>query len=87
LTHRVDDKHSTGWPTVRRLFDFEQAADFCGVPVEEIWRRIRSGELRVYHLGNGRIRIDEADLLASSEPRELKWQGPWQRQREAWRSN
>ena len=73
MTDRVEDEHAAGWPTVRRLFDIQQAADFAEVPVGEISYQIRSGKLRVYHLGDGRARIDEADLIASVEPRELEW--------------
>jgi hypothetical protein len=73
VTDRLEDKHSTGWPTVRRLFDITQAADFVGVPVQEICRRIRIGALKAYHLGAGRVRIDEADLLSDTQPRELEW--------------
>lgn len=73
MTDRVEDKHATGWPTVRRLFDFEQAAHFAGVPVQEIHYQIRIGKLQVYRFGGGRVRIDEVDLLASIEPRELEW--------------
>ena len=73
MTDRLEKKHAAGWPTVRRLFDIEQAAEVAQEPLEEIWRRIKSGELRVYHLGGGRVRIDEVDLLASIEPRELEW--------------
>jgi hypothetical protein len=73
VTDRVEDKHSTGWPTVRRLFSIEQAADFAGVPIQEISYQIRMGKLQVLHLGAGRIRIDEADLIANMQPRELEW--------------
>jgi hypothetical protein len=73
LTDRLENKHGTGGPTVRRLFDITQAADFAGVPIQEICCQIRFGKLKVYHLGGGRVRLDEADLLASIEPRELEW--------------
>jgi hypothetical protein len=73
VTDRLEDKHTTGRPTVRRLFDIQQAADVAEQPVGEICRRIRNGELKAYHLGAGRVRIDEADLLASIQPRELEW--------------
>jgi hypothetical protein len=73
VADRLSDKDQTGWPTVRRLYTVQQAADVAEEPIEEICRRIRSGELKAYHLGNGRIRIDEADLLANIEPRELAW--------------
>ena len=73
MTDRLKDKHTTGWPTVRRLFDIEQAADFAGLPVGEICYQIRIGKLKVYHLGGGRVRIDEADLIANIPPRELEW--------------
>jgi excisionase family DNA binding protein len=73
VTDTLSDKDQTGWPTVRRLYTVQQAADATEEPIEEICRRIRSGELKVYHLGGGRVRIDEADLLANIEPRELEW--------------
>lgn len=73
MTDRLEHKRTTGWPTVRRLFGFEQAADFIGVPVGEIRRRIRTGKLNVYHLGGGRVRIDEADLIANIPSQELEW--------------
>ena len=73
MTDKVEDKHATGWPTVRKLFDVQQAADFAGVPVQEIWFQIRIGKLQVYLLGGGRVRIDEADLIAKIPPRELEW--------------
>ena len=73
VTNRLSDKDGASWPTVRRLFDIEQAADFARVPVQEIHYQIRTGKLQVYQLGGGRVRIDEADLLASIEPRELEW--------------
>ena len=69
VTDRLEDKHTTGWPTVRRLFDITQDAD-C--PVQEICRRMRIGTLKAYHVGAGRVRIDEADLLADIQPRELE---------------
>jgi excisionase family DNA binding protein len=70
---RPADGGATAPSICRRLFSIEQAADFAGVPVQEIWRRIRMGKLKVYHLGGGRVRIDEADLLANFPPRELEW--------------
>ena len=73
MTDRVDDKHATGWPTVRKLYTIEQAADVSEESIEEICRRIRSGALKVYHLGDGRVRIDEIDLLDHITPRELEW--------------
>ena len=73
MTDRGEDKHTTSWPTVRRLFTFEQAADVAEKPVQEIRRRIRIGRLKAYHLGGGRVRIDEADLIANIQPRELEW--------------
>ena len=86
MTDRLEDKHTTSWPTVRRLFTIEQAADVSEKPVQEICRRVRIGRLKVYHLGGGRIRIDEAelaDLISSrdSEPRQPQGRtdgsGPW----------
>ena len=73
MTDRVDDKHATGSPAVRRLFDFEQAADFAGVPIQELCYQVRIGKLKVYHFKGGRVRIDEADLIANIQPRELEW--------------
>ena len=73
MTERVEYEHAAGWPTVRRLYTVQQAADVTEEPIEEIWRRIKRGELRVYHLGGGRVRIDETDLLANIAPRELEW--------------
>ena len=72
VTDRLEDKHTTGWPTVRRLFDITQDADFAGGPVQEICRRMRIGTLKAYHVGAGRVRIDKADLLADIQPRELE---------------
>jgi len=59
---RPADGGATAPPICRRLFSIEQAADFAGVPVQEIWRQIRIGKLKVYHLGGGRVRIDEVGL-------------------------
>ena len=73
MSDRFEHKHATGWPNVRRLFSIEQAAEVAEEPVQEICRRIRIGKLKVYHLGDGRVRIDEADLLANIPPRELEW--------------
>jgi hypothetical protein len=73
VTDRPEDKHTTGWPTVRRLFDIQQAADVAEQPVVEICRLIRNGTLKAYHLGAGRVRIDEADLIASIQTRKLEW--------------
>ena len=69
-TERISDKDKTG---VRRLYTVQQAADVAEASVEEICYWVRIGRLKVYHLGGGRVRIDEADLLASIEPRELEW--------------
>jgi excisionase family DNA binding protein len=49
-------------PRCWRLFSIEQAADFAGVPVQQIFRWIRIGKLEAYHLGGGRVRIDEMEL-------------------------
>ena len=73
VTNRLSDKDGAGWPTVRRLYTVQQAADVAEASVEEICYWVRIGRLKAYHLGGGRVRIDEADLLASIEPRELEW--------------
>ena len=73
MTDRFEHKHATGWPTVRRLFTIEQAAELSEESVQEIYVRIRTGKLKAYHLGGGRVRIDDADLLANIVPRELEW--------------
>jgi hypothetical protein len=72
-TDRPERAGAAAKPICRRLFDFERAADFSGVPVGEICRRIRSGELKVYHLGDGQARVDEADLIANIPPQDLEW--------------
>jgi excisionase family DNA binding protein len=48
-------------PICRRLFSTHQAADFAGVPVQRIYRWIKTGKLEAYVL-RGRIRIDEVEL-------------------------
>jgi predicted site-specific integrase-resolvase len=73
MTETVEYKRATGFPTVRRLYTLQQAADVAEEPIEEIRYWVRIGKLKVNHLGGGRVRIDEADLLASIEPRELEW--------------
>jgi excisionase family DNA binding protein len=52
----------TASPICRRLFCIEEAADVAEKPVQEICRWIRSGKLKAYHLGGGRVRIDEVEL-------------------------
>ena len=49
-------------PVCRRLFSVEQAAEFAGVPVEQIWCWIMTGKLEAYCLYAGRVRIDEVEL-------------------------
>jgi excisionase family DNA binding protein len=49
-------------PDCWRLFSLQQAADFAGVPVQQILRWIRIGKLEAYHLGGGRVRVDELEL-------------------------
>jgi excisionase family DNA binding protein len=49
-------------PNCWRLFSIQQAADFAGVPVQQILRWIRIGKVEAYHLGGGRVRIYELDL-------------------------
>ena len=73
VTGGLSDKDKTGWPTVRRLYTVQQAADVAEASVEEICYWVRIGRLKVYHLGGGRVRIDEAHLLANIGPRELEW--------------
>lgn len=73
MTDTVEDKRATGWPTVRRLYTLQQAAEIAEEPIEEIRYWIRIGKLKVLHLGDDRIRIDEADLIANMQPRELEW--------------
>jgi hypothetical protein len=68
---RLED--ATAPPICRRLFAIDQAADAADVPVQQIWHWIRIGKLEAYHLGGGRLRIDECDLIANITPRELKW--------------
>jgi hypothetical protein len=58
-TGRPERAGTRAKPICRRLFDLEQAADFAGVPVQAICRWIRMGKLAAYHLGGGRVRIDE----------------------------
>ena len=53
---------ATAPPNCRRLFAIDQAADFAAVPVQQICHWIRVGKLAAYHLGGGRVRIDEAEL-------------------------
>ena len=67
---RLSDNDKAG---VRRLYTVQQAADVAEVSVEEICYWVRMGKLKAYRLGGGRVRIDETDLLASIEPRELEW--------------
>ena len=73
-TPRADrPEDATAPPICRRLFAIDQAADAADVPVQQIWHWIRIGKLEAYHLGGGRLRIDECDLIANITPRELKW--------------
>ena len=73
MTDRLEDKRTTGCPTVSKLYTVEQAAEVAQEPVEEICRRIRIGKLKAYHLGGNRVRIDDFDLLADIQPQELEW--------------
>jgi excisionase family DNA binding protein len=66
-TERPVDAGAT-LPVCRRLFSVEQAAEFAGVSVEQIWRWVMTGKLEAYRLYAGRVRIDEvelADLLSA----------------------
>jgi len=59
-------------PVCRRLFTIDQAADFAGVPVQEIYRWIKARKLEAYVLQGG-IRIDElelADCISSLAPKQ-----------------
>ena len=61
---------ATAPPICRRLFAIDQAADFAGVPVSQICHWIRIGKLEPYHLGGGRVGIDEvalADCLSAPD--------------------
>ena len=62
LGDRPEDGGAAAPPICRRLFSFEQAADVTKKPVQEICRWIRIGKLKAYHLGDGRVRIDEVEL-------------------------
>jgi Helix-turn-helix domain len=73
MTETVEYKRATGWPTVRRLYTLQQAAEIAEEPIEEIRYWIRIGKLKALDLGENRIRIDEADLIANMQPRELEW--------------
>ena len=73
VTDRLNHKHKTGWPTVRKLYTIEQAAEVSEESIEQICYQIKTGKLKAYHLGDGRVRIDEADLTANMQPRELEW--------------
>jgi excisionase family DNA binding protein len=69
-TGRPERAGTAAKPICRRLFDLEQAANFAGVSVQVICRWIRMGKLEAYHLGGGRVRIDEvelADLISSAD--------------------
>jgi hypothetical protein len=70
---RLEDGAATAPPICRRLFAIDQAADAADVPIQQIWDWIKIGELEAYHLGGGRLRIDECDLIANIAPRVLKW--------------
>jgi hypothetical protein len=70
---RPEDGAAAAQPICRRLFAIDQAADAADVPVQQIWHWMRIGKLEAYHLGGGRLRIDECDLIANIAPRELKW--------------
>jgi hypothetical protein len=59
---RPEDGGAAAPPICRRLFSFEQAADGTKKPVQEICRWIRIGKLKAYHLGDGRVRVDEVEL-------------------------
>ena len=75
---RPERRGAAAKPICRRLFDVEQAADFAGVPVQVICRWIRMGKLEAYHLGGGRVRIDEvelADLISSPDSDRSQRQG------------
>ena len=58
----VADPGTTAPPVCRRLFSIDQRADVAEKPVQEICRWIRLGKLKAYHLGDGRVRIDEVKL-------------------------
>lgn len=62
MTERPEDRPFTDPPICRRLFSIDQAADVAERPVHEICRWIRTGKLKAYHLGGGRVRIDEVEL-------------------------
>jgi len=67
-TDRVEHADAAAKPICRRLFSIEQAPDLADVAVQVIHRWIRMGELELYDLGGGRLRIEEvelADLITS----------------------
>ena len=76
-TGRPERAGTRAKPICCRLFDIKQSADFAGVSVQVICHWIRTGRLEAYHLGGGRVRIDEVeltDLISSpdSKPRQPK---------------
>jgi hypothetical protein len=67
-TDRPADAGAAAQPVCYRLFSVEQAAEFAGAPVEQIWRWIITGKLELHPVYAGRLRIDEvelADLLSA----------------------
>jgi hypothetical protein len=68
-TDRVEHANPAADPICRRLFSIEEAADFAEVAVQVIHRWIRMGDLELYDLGGGRVRIDEVELADLSRLR------------------
>ena len=71
-THAANQAAAAAKPVCRRLFSIDQAADFAGVPVQEIYRWIKARKLEAYVLQGG-IRIDEvelADCVSSLAPKQ-----------------
>ena len=64
---------ATARPNCWRLFSIDQAADFAGVPVQQIYRWIRIGKLEAYHLDGGRGRVDELELADCLSAPDSPW--------------
>lgn len=60
VTHRAC-RARPAEPICRRLFTIEQAAEFAGVTVRQIWRWIMTGKIEELLLEGG-TRIDEVEL-------------------------
>ena len=63
MTCRTEASGAPGKPTCHRLFTFEQAAAFGGVPIQQICQWMMAHKLEAYRVCGG-CRIDELELAA-----------------------